>query len=113
MRAAHFLNYLNSFLEKGVEEEEDDAIIHNSTRTKAVQRVVGGAANRTARINPIKLLRVFAVTLCHLSKRSVSHLEHTLMLSTATLTDLDLSFTYIGFTGADMLRRGKVWYSVV
>lgn len=53
----------------------------------------------------LQLMAVFALRNSQLSRRSVELLETTLELTSSTLTDLDLSFSYIGFIGAQVLQR--------
>ena len=51
----------------------------------------------------LKALSVLALTHAHLSRPSIDALKRVLQLAAPTLTDLDLSFAYTGYHGAEAL----------
>lgn len=53
----------------------------------------------------IQLLTALGLVNSTLSRISLKLLEETLDLATATLTDLDLSFSFIGYRGMDMIKN--------
>jgi len=101
MRCAHFLKALNAKLEQYATGGEAMELIEKksskrggakssaepvSTRVRGVERRPGG----------LQLMSVLGLTDAGLSKASIDLLRVTLKLSVASLTDLDLSFSFIG-----------------
>lgn len=63
------------------------------------------ASYGTGRSEGLQLMQVFGLTHAALTKTSIKSLERILELSSSSLTDLDLSFSYIGYNGANMLQK--------
>lgn len=65
-----------------------------SKRIRAIERRPGG----------LQLMSVLGLTDACLSKKSIESLATTLKLSISSLTDLDLSFSFTGQLGAQLIR---------
>jgi hypothetical protein len=106
----NFLKVLNS----SYAQETDDAGGSKATGGKAAAgkaKAAGPAVKGSGRIRPVdkregglQLLSVFGLTDAQLSKESIDLLSKTLLYTTASLTDVDLSRCYLAIPGAEMLR---------
>lgn len=72
---------------------------------KAGSDASGGGATGIIRTSSITILSVFGLTCNHLCVESVSTLGEILDIASPSLTDLDLSFSYVGVNGCKMLKQ--------
>ena len=101
MLCRQFLQHLNKSLDPSDQLRSAMLGIEiNKTTIKPKAKTTRKMDPLIARRNGLQLICVLGLMYAHISKQSIRELQVTLQLCTATLTDLDLSYSYIGYFGS-------------
>ena len=103
--------FLSALRQLWLPEAERDNLTHGKKKNSKPKPGKAGdhADLGRGRPHPLQALSVLGLTNSHLSKKTIACLESVIRLTLTSLTDLDLSFSLMGYAGAEVSDR-RLYY---